>query len=497
MAALSWPDWVRAFAAWLSEQGYRRHSIMIYGHRLARVGRFLLQSGLEPADLAVPATLQDYLAWRPEEKPGPSARSSIRCAISCWVKHARQIGLVPPTPRLDPEQRPLKTESWLESFAAWMKSRGYRRANIRLHLWHLCKMGELLRARGLSAESLTAPEFLRDYLDDWYRPNRPRPGIRIQIKAAWAHWLAYARATGSVPAAPSPTLAPEVEDYLRFCRSHRGLSDSSVGCYGKALTALTIFLDRNGAGLVGAPLALLDQFVAQGRTRDEVARLAGGVRGFLAYLFLTGRESEDRSGWLDSPRMYRNERLPRHLSDEQLQRALSRVDRSTLYGRRDWAVLCLLNTYGLRIGEVARLRIADLDWESGRLRVARSKTRTETLFPLTAAVEEALREYLAVRPEIACPEVFVTFRMPHRPIRSGCSLVGPSVRKYLLPVVGPPGRGAHALRHTLARRLRQDGVSLSLMRKILGHRCSNSTGRYLRIALEELREVAANYADFL
>lgn len=92
--------------------------------------------------------------------------------------------------------------------------------------------------------------------------------------------------------------------------------------------------------------------MAQGRTRDEVARLAGGVRGFLAWLFLTGQEPEDRSGWLDSPRMYRNERLPRHLSDEQLTRALSRVDRSTLYGRRDWAVLCLLNSYGLRIGEV-------------------------------------------------------------------------------------------------------------------------------------------------
>lgn len=112
-------------------------------------------------------------------------------------------------------------------------------------------------------------------------------------------------------------------------------------------------------------------------------------------------------------------------------------------------------------------------------------------------VEEALREYLAVRPQVSCEEVFVTFRAPHRPIQAGSSLAGSSVRKYLLPVVGPPGRGAHALRHTLARRLRQDGVPLGLMCKILGHRSSNSTGRYLRIALEELREVAANYADFL
>lgn len=470
--------------------GYRRYSVRTYRHRLARMDCFLRQRGLEPADLVAPATLESYLSW--SSVTSPSVRLSIQGAVSCWVKHARQTGQVPPALCPDPEQRPLKAEPWLEGFAAWMKSRGYRRKIIRTHLMHLRKMGEFLRGRGLS---LTAPEVLRDYLEAWYQPGHPRPGVRTQIKAAWARWLAYGRATGSVPA-PTSTLAPAVEDYLCFCRSHRGLSKSSVLANEKILRELTVFLDRQGSGLVGAPLALLDQFVAKGRSRDEVARLACALRGFLGYLFLTGQEPEDRSGWVDSPRMYRNERLPRHLSDEQLQRALDQVDRSSRSGKRSWAVLTLLNTYGLRIGEIACLTLDDLDWERKRLRVARRKTGVESVYPITPALEEALREYLAIRPQSGYPQLFITFTAPHRPHPGGSSLSEACVRKYLRRA-GARVHGPHALRHTLARRMRQDGVSLGLMRRILGHRCSTSTGRYLRISLEELREVALNYSEYL
>lgn len=485
------PEWLAAFARWMKGRGYRSHSIHCYLSRLASADRFLRIHESEPIELADPDTAKRYLAWIQARRGrlGEASRQSIASAIACWVKYARQVDLLPPVPCQDPEQRPFRTRPWLESYAQWMKGLGYRRAVIVCDLGRLGRIGGFLLSRGLEPHHLAEAETVDNYLA--HQPGRPRSGV-ARIRLAVRRWLTWARAVGQVPPLPPPPPdAPEVAAYLRFCREHQGLSASSVREYGQFLRQLNRYLSEQGAELVGAPLPLLDRFVAeQGQSRGGVARAAAALRGFCRYLFLIGREPEDRSGWIDAPRLYRNERLPRHLSDAQLEEGLARVDRSTRSGKRNWAVLTLLTSYGLRIGEVNGLELEDIDWEARRVRVVRSKTRSESVYPLTPAVEEALRAYLEVRPDTACTRLFVTFHAPHRPHPSGSILGGLSVRRYLQ-------RGPHTLRHTLARRLREGGAPLGLMRRILGHQSSNSTGRYLRIALEELREVATNYADLL
>jgi integrase len=104
---------------------------------------------------------------------------------------------------------------------------------------------------------------------------------------------------------------------------------------------------------------------------------------------------------------------------------------------------------------------------------------------------------LEVRPASSFPQVFLTTTAPYRPYARGNSIGGPCVSTFLRRVAGAPGAGSHILRHTLARRMRQAGVPLPVMRKILGQTASNSTGHYLRIDLDELREVADNYAELL
>lgn len=496
------PAWLVYFAAWLQAKGYARSSRESYLISLRAIHAWLEAQGWEPARLVDPEVLELY--GKDWERSHPASRRAsrlqIRNSVRCWLRYARETGLVPPLPPRDPETRPLKTRPWLEPFERHLRREGYRRAIIQRHLERLAQVGDFLADRNLRPPQLAEPETLELYIREWAANATAGPASRTQIRGAVRRWLDYARANGIV--APLPAVAegpPLVEDYLLFAETHQGLSASSRREHRRWLVALADFTARHGhPELVDIPLSLLDSFVAGGRgSRDEVTRVARSVRSFLSYLFLMGHEPRDRSRWIDTPRRYRNERLPRHLSDAQLEQALAQVDRNSAHGKKVWAVLALLTNYGLRVGEVACLRLDDVDLEGCRLRVMRSKTRQESVYPLTPAVEEALRDYLGVRPASEHLEVFLTSRAPHRPYAGGGCLVGPCVRAILARVVGNRGCGGHVLRHTLARRLRQAGVSLPLMRQILGHKSSTSTGCYLRIALDELREVANNYANLL
>lgn len=464
--------------------------------------------GWELTRLADPeAQAQVVLHWHESHgwgsHPRRYARTQLLGALRCWIRWAREHGLVPPAPPKAPrprrplaETRPFKTRPWLIPFGNFLREQGYRRNVLGAYLGRMVKVGDYLTERGLEPAQLADPGILEGYL------VTARESSRKRIVNAVRRWLAYARVVGLVPPplSPAPTaLAPIVEDFLRFAREHRGLSPSTLEWYRKMLTELAGFLSERHADLVATPLALLDQFVARDRaSRSEVARAANAVRSFLRYLFLVGLEPEDRSRLVEAPRMYRNERLPRHLSESKFRSMWTHVDQNSAHGKKVWALLVLLSTYGLRIGEAASLRLEDVNLDGGLLRVARTKTGAESRYPLTPAVEQAIREYLEIRPLSKHPELFLTTLAPYRPYKTKSSL-SECVRTVLARMMGArgPGQGPHTLRFTLARRLREAGVSLGLMRQILGHRHSNSTGRYLRISLDELREVARNYADLL
>src|SRR5208282_5795624 len=120
----------------------------------------------------------------------------------------------------------------------------------------------------------------------------------------------------------------------------------------------------------------------------------------------------------------------------------TREDSSPL-GLRDYAILLLLSTYGVRAGEIMQLRLDDIDWRADTLRVRHSKTRAQTLLPLTAPVGEALLDYLhRGRPKTDRREVFLRARAPYLPLRTIYSEVR---RRLEAAGVKPQGKsGPHA-----------------------------------------------------
>lgn len=395
---------------------------------------------------------------------------------------------------------------WLLALAQDLETREYDHRTIARHLGRLRPLAVSFSERGFGPKSLQSPVALPDYLEEFsegfyqLHGRHPGRGSVSQIRSAVRHLVEFAQRSGRLPPPKVPTLPPYVAEFLDFGRVHRGLSESYLGDYKRTLLELRSFLQRRGqSGMAEVSLDLLDEFTqeyAQGRSRGTVSIAVGGLRAFLRWLFLVGRESDDRSGLLMGPRMYREMRLPKHLTEAQFEEFLSKVNRTTVSGKQEWAVILLVSLLGLRIGEVVALRLDDLDLEAARLHLSRPKTQRASVMPLCPELREALEDYSRVRPETEHRELFVTRDKPVRPYSCGSSL-GNRVRKHLSKVKGAPAFGPHTLRHTLARRLLQGGTPLPVIRRVLGHAHSNSTGRYLRIATDELAEVADNYGELL
>jgi hypothetical protein len=112
-------------------------------------------------------------------------------------------------------------------------------------------------------------------------------------------------------------------------------------------------------------------------------KISAVLRSFLKFLATEGEIPPGLEEHIESPRQYRGERLPRALPWDDVLRLLRSIDRSTSKGRRDYAMLLLIATYGLRAGEVAHLELDDIAWRDGHIRIPRPKVGTPLLFPLT------------------------------------------------------------------------------------------------------------------
>jgi site-specific recombinase XerD len=182
--------------------------------------------------------------------------------------------------------------------------------------------------------------------------------------------------------------------------------------------------------------------------------------------------------------------IPRAIAPEQVQRLLAQIDRSTVVGRRDYAILLLLSRLGVRSGEVAHLELEDIDWEEGSLSVC-GKNGWRSHLPLPVDVGEALVAYLRHgRPRSTSRRVFLRAKAPIRGF-VGASAVGTIVRHALLRAgIDAPSMGAHQFRHGLATEMLRRGASLSEIGELLGHRSPETTNIYTKVDLNALRTLA-------
>lgn len=302
--------------------------------------------------------------------------------------------------------------------------------------------------------------------------------------------------TGVIAAAWStkPPDPPEMTVYLDWLRQHRGLADSTLDFHRKTLR---IILPRIGVDAGQYTVAALRSVIIEGDGPGrQVRSKAQALRSWLRYNIFLGRCSEALLQAIPSIPSALPGYLPRGLSTQQVEDLIASCDISTRMGRRDRAVILLLARLGLRAGDITGLTFSQLDWKRGRLRV-KGKTDTEVVLPLPQEVGDAILDWLEnARPSVSDPHVFLCCSPPWRRF-SYPSAVSSIVQRSIdrAGLKDTPTRGAHLLRHSLARRMLDEGASLELIATVLRHKSIDTTAYYSKVDINTLRDVAQLWPD--
>lgn len=319
----------------------------------------------------------------------------------------------------------------------------------------------------------------------------PRSGIHALLRLAQGKW----------PPAPMATCAADMlrlticDEYESWLREKRNLAESSIyALMWEGRNFLAWQLDRCGVdGLSGTGVGDIDRYMdvrSPHQTRRSMKDVAERLRSMLRYLHRTRRIEVDLSPHVIAPLLYAYEGVPSILERDQITTVLQVTGTDkTSKGLRDHAILQLLATYGLRAGEVRNLRIEDIDWRAESLRIRHTKTRACSFLPLTAPVGEAVLAYLRMgRPTTDVREIFVRSRAPYRKLRMLASIVQ---RRLCAAGVEPPGKsGPHIFRHARAVEMLRAAVPQKIIGDMLGHRSTEATMPYLKLATEDLRGIA-------
>jgi integrase len=163
------------------------------------------------------------------------------------------------------------------------------------------------------------------------------------------------------------------------------------------------------------------------------------------------------------------------------------IDRSTLTGKRDYAMFLTMAVYGMGASEVLDLCLDDIDWQAGTVSVVRRKTGVHTLLPLLGPPGKAMASYLRSTPRHrASRNLFLEALAPFGPL----SFQGLAARwRQYAAAAGVSYRGTHALRHSHATRQVEHAATPKVVSDILGHSDPGSISMYARVATDRLRAV--------
>jgi integrase/recombinase XerD len=378
----------------------------------------------------------------------------------------------------------------LDDWLAWLRSRGYSELSIRNHVVRAARLCRWLQRRIGRAFRDLGPSDLRAASNHF----RGRRGEVAGVAHVLGRFLAERQRLRPEPAKPPSLAERQLQSLATYLREVRGLSPSTVLGHCRRVRPFLQFLrlDERPSALGRVSLVQIDAFLcqaAQTNNRFSMQQVVASLRTFLRRLHAEGHLRDPLYQQIDTARTYRLERLPHAWTWEQVLALLRSVDCSTPGGLRDFTLLYLAASYGLRSGELVRLTLDDIDWRAGTLTVRQTKTRQTLLLPLSEEGRAVLARYLSAgRPRSACRELFLRRKAPAGPL-AATAVHDILERRVALSGLHLPPLGSHALRHSFAVHLLRQGASLPAIGAALGHRDGESTAVYLRLAIDDLREV--------
>ena len=320
--------------------------------------------------------------------------------------------------------------------------------------------------------------------------DRLAKGYRREVR----RFVGFLAAKGVVPT-PSPPAAPVIDRrvtaFQNWLKLHRGASPWSINQHGTVIMRLLPALGPEPAAYDAALVRRVILEESRRGSRYHIRSLTSSLRLYLRFLASRGECHPDLDHAIPTAIHWRLSALPRYLPAADVERLIASCDPMRAAGLRDRAILLLLARLGLRSGDIWAMRLDDIEWENGTLRV-RGKGRREVRLPLPQDAGDALLDYLTkARPHADTDRVFLRVLAPFRPHRRAAfvtSVVGLALARA--GITDAPTHGAHMLRHSAATAMLRAGASLEAIGTVLRHRSVDTTAHYAKVDRLMLSRVA-------
>jgi len=362
--------------------------------------------------------------------------------------------------------------SQMEGFAHYIAKQGYSSRPIIRHIRTARRVDCLLQKGGfLSCSAITRIGL---------QACGPMPGRSQddEVLAATIRLLdRYFSEIGVLPPCEQGIIEKQFSDYRDYLRNVRGMTSSTNHSH---LLTVSQFIEHlcGRRPNIWPRLSCLkardiEKFMSKrGKrvSRGTLQHMAAHVRSFLKFLAAKGKVPPGLDTQIDTPRLYRNEQLPKYLPWDTVQAFLASIDRSTSKGLRDYAMFLLITTYGMRASDIVKLQFHDIEWDHNQLRISQRKTNAPLLLPLTDSVGNSIVAYLRNgRPNVPLRQIFVRHRNPSGILKPTAVIEAFQAwsRRSGLNI---PHQGAHCLRHSYAIHLLRQQTPLKTIGDILGHR---------------------------
>lgn len=283
-----------------------------------------------------------------------------------------------------------------------------------------------------------------------------------------------------------------IEDFKKYLKIERGLSENSMNAYITDLIKLKSFLEVMEYQIPPDEVtsahmkALLEHLASNGISARTQARVISGIKSFYKYLLVEDLIEKDPTSLIDSPRIGR--KLPEVLSLEEVDSLIAQIDLSKPEGQRNKALVETLYSCGLRVSEVIDIKISNLYFEQGYLKIE-GKGKKERLVPISkSAVEEITRYRLATRNLMSVykgdDDILFLNRRGERLSRV---MIFTIIKDLAMRAGITKNISPHTFRHSFASHLVEGGANLRAVQEMLGHESIITTEIYTHLDKEYLK----------
>lgn len=287
-----------------------------------------------------------------------------------------------------------------------------------------------------------------------------------------------------------------LDKYLNYLKTERSFSPHTLTSYSNDLQQFYSFLDKfydlSSLKINDITRKTLRAFLAHLRRQNykstSLNRKIACLKSFFKFLYRHNYISNNPAAGLYSLRTEKN--IPMTLNYEQIKAAIALINTDTLTGMRDRAILELFYGTGIRLSELASLKVENIDFVNNVIRVL-GKGNKERLVPIGEMAKQALKQYLTHRNEFTrksprenVEEIFIN--------KKGAKLSTRGIQRRVaryLRMVSTTGTSPHSLRHSFATHLLDEGADLVAVKELLGHSSLSTTQIYTHVSSERLKEI--------